>query len=104
MQTGDRYMANKFNCPKCGSAVNAWADLDTTLTFQINKNGKLVKRVIKNANQTDGRCGVECTECDWTLYGDSDYSEYPHFEELALQALAHEEEIETLSVKSKYSD
>ncbi len=104
MQTGDRYMPNKFNCPKCGSAVNAWADLDATVIFKINNHGKLIKRVIKNANQTDGRCGVECTECDWTLYADSDYSEYPHFEELACQALAYEEEIETLSVKSKYGD
>lgn len=96
-------MANKFNCPKCGSAVNAWADLDTTLTFQINKHGRLVKRKIKNAHQSDGRCGIECTECNWILYADSDYrAKYAQFEPLALQALAHQEEIETLSIKSKY--
>ncbi len=39
MQTGDRYMANKFTCPECGSAINAWADLDATVIFKINNHG-----------------------------------------------------------------
>lgn len=97
-------MTNKYKCPECDSNIRAWADLDATVTFKITKSGCLTKLKIKNANQTDGRCGVECTECDWTLYGDSDYSEYPHFEKLACQALGKQEEIETLSIKSKYSD
>lgn len=92
---------SKNKCPECGSVVQAWADLDTTLTFQINKNGKLAKRQIKNAYQSDGRCGVECTECNWTLYADSDYSEYPHFEALAGEALEYQANIRLLTVKSK---
>ncbi|MGX8948490.1 hypothetical protein [Providencia stuartii] len=94
-------MDNKYKCPECGSAIRAWADLDSTLTFEINKNGKLVKRQIKNSWQTDGRCGVECTKCDWILYADSNYSEYPHFEDLALEALGAQSEIHLLTIKKR---
>lgn len=56
----------KYTCPKCGSSVKAWADLDAKVTFDVSSGGKLTKQVISNNYQSDGRCGVKCSKCDWT--------------------------------------
>lgn len=60
-------------CPECGGAIEAWADLDATLTCSVGKNGKLKAPVIENALQSDGRAGVDCSECGWQIHAQDDY-------------------------------
>jgi transcription initiation factor IIE alpha subunit len=94
---------NEFKCPKCGSPVKAWADLDAQVTFTVTAAGKLTKPVITNSYQTDGRSGVDCTECDWRLHL-CDMSEDSPFEALATSALEAQEAIEFLSAKRQKSE
>ncbi|WP_083938398.1 hypothetical protein [Algicola sagamiensis] len=61
-------LKNNFSCPECNSTIKAWADLDAQVTFEISKNGKLVKRIIENVLQSDGCCGVECSKCSWAVH------------------------------------
>lgn len=94
-------MTSKYNCPECGSALNAWADIDVKISFQVNKKGKLVKRAIDNHWQTDGRCGIECTnrECMWDL-DDDNWDEFPHLAKLADETCEYQNGISTLSPKT----
>ena len=57
-------MAN-YLCPTCNSPLRVWADLDAELSLEVKPNGRLVKQKIRNIVQSDGRGGVDCTECDW---------------------------------------
>ncbi|HBN6882400.1 TPA: hypothetical protein L3310_002623 [Vibrio cholerae] len=93
-------MSNKSNyvCPECGSPIKAWADLDAQVSFVISKAGKLTKRVITNNYQSDGRCGVNCTECDWELHVDDLDSNSP-LKTAALDALERQSMIDELSAK-----
>lgn len=95
-------MAKKddFKCPVCGSPVKAWADLDAQVTFTVTATGKLTRPVIQNSYQTDGRCGVDCSECDWRLHG-SDMEEGSPFSALADSALEAQDSIQFLSAKRK---
>lgn len=91
-----------FKCPECSGEVSVWADLDAEVTFKINSRGKLVKRKIENSYQTDGRCGVKCTNCNWAIdHMDSVSPDLLHFEYLANEALAYQHEIRLLSIRSK---
>ncbi|WP_240224624.1 hypothetical protein [Rheinheimera hassiensis] len=94
---------NEFKCPKCGSPVKAWADLDAQVTFTVTASGKLTKPVIANSYQTDGRCGVDCSACDWSLHH-SDMQEDSIFESIANSALAAQDSIEFLSAKRQNSN
>lgn len=89
----------KFECPKCGSGLSAWADLDAKVTFDVCENGNLTRRRIKNTHQSDGRAGVECKNCNWEATGD-DLANYPNFEKLSDEALERQDRIELLSAKN----
>lgn len=89
---------NDFKCPECGSAVKAWADLDAQITFSVTSSGKLIKPVITNSQQSDGRCGVGCISCKWRLFHD-DMQGFGEFEVLAESALAAQESIDFLTAK-----
>lgn len=93
-------MAKKddFKCPDCGSPIYAWADLDATLKLQVSSTGKLSKQTIQNNLQSDGRCGVECTECDWEMHG-HDIPDGSPLEGLAQAALDAQERIDFLTEK-----
>lgn len=89
-------------CPECKSEIEAWADLDAEVSFRVSKTGKLIKRVITNTFQTDGKSGVRCTNCAWSLHGkDMDEVTHGHFLTLAEKALEQQENIIELSVKRK---
>lgn len=90
---------NTFKCPECNSNVTAWADIDAMVTFEVSKNGKLIRKSIENWYQTDGRAGIECTNCSWELTG-GDLVEYPHFESLADEALEYQHNIRSFAIKS----
>ncbi|GAB3478334.1 hypothetical protein [Marinomonas epiphytica] len=66
----------------------------------ISKSGKLTKQAITNVLQSDGRCGVECSECDWALNAD-DMGDKSPFKKLAESAFAQQEQIDELSAKHK---
>lgn len=89
---------SKYACPKCGSSIKAIADIDAQISFEISKSGKLTKRLIKNSFQTDGRCGVECSKCDWKLHA-HDMSVDSEFLDIADSALAQQAQIYELSPK-----
>ncbi len=89
-----------FECPECGSAIKAWADVDAQMSFVISKSGKLTKQIIQNNFQSDSRCGVECTECDWRLYSEDMEGNHP-FQSLALEALERQSMIDEFSSKRK---
>lgn len=89
----------KYGCPKCDSPVKAWADLDATVNFEISKSGKLIKQKITNNYQSDGRCGVECSECDWNVHREDMTVENNHFKKLADDAMTKQSSIDNLSVK-----
>lgn len=89
---------NDFTCPECGSNINAWADIDATAKFDVKKNGELKPPTISNSIQSDGRCGVECKECDWEAHGHDLDEESPLFR-LANEALKQQSEINFLSPK-----
>lgn len=88
-----------YGCPECGSPVQAWADLDATVRFAISKSGKLIKQTITNNYQSDGRCGVECSECDWAVHKEDMTAEHSHFEKLATDVLTRQGAIDNLSTK-----
>ncbi|MCI2286099.1 hypothetical protein L3081_25080 [Colwellia sp. MSW7] len=89
----------KYGCPQCGSPVNAWADLDATVNFVISKSGKLIKQTITNNYQSDGRCGVECSECDWAVHREDIKAPHAHFKKLADDAMTRQGTMANLSVK-----
>ena len=91
---------NKFKCPVCNGALNAWADLDAKVTLRVTETGALEVLSIKNVFQVDGRAGVECTECDWYFAASDCDQNYPQFIELADKALEKQEQIYLLSPKS----
>lgn len=35
-----------FECPECGSAIKAWADVDAQMSFVTSKSGKLTKQIV----------------------------------------------------------
>jgi hypothetical protein len=89
----------KICCPECGSQVKVWADLDAEASWLVTANGKLVNQEIKNNYQTDGRSGVECTNCDWKLYATEDDIPEP-FTELVELAFEKQDSIIYLNKKS----
>lgn len=89
----------KYICPECGSSIVAWADLDAEVTFNVNKSGELTSEKIENVFQSDARCGVQCSDCDWESDDISDESD-PFFQ-IANEALKRQQEIKLLSVKCK---
>ncbi|WP_018694323.1 hypothetical protein [Algicola sagamiensis] len=91
-------LKNNFSCPDCGSTVKAWADLDAQVTFEISKSGKLVKRIIENVQQSDGRCGVECSKCSWAVYGEDMDDDSP-FAKFVGEALGQQADIQFLTAK-----
>ncbi|MDX7853099.1 hypothetical protein ACTG2K_22850 [Aeromonas caviae] len=97
-------MSNKieYKCPECGSPINAWADLDATVKFSVSSAGKLTKKVISNNYQSDGRCGVECTKCDWVFHG-QDIPDDDPLHDLANAALDAQESIHVLAAKRSKS-
>jgi len=62
-------MKQKIECPECNSQLKVWIDIDADISFQVSRSGKLSKRVVQDNLQSDGRCGLECLECDWKVYG-----------------------------------
>lgn len=88
-----------YNCPKCKSTVTVWADLDAELSFEVSKEGKPKRRVIKNSRQSDARAGVRCTQCSWSMYAD-DISQGDQFLPLIDKALAKQDAISFLKPSS----
>ena len=88
---------SKYVCPECSSSIVAWADLDAQITFKVSKNGNLTNKKIENTFQSDSRCGVYCSECDWKL--DELSAEDEPFFELACEALEQQTQIKLLSAK-----
>ncbi|TVO81458.1 hypothetical protein AYI81_21185 [Shewanella algae] len=91
-----------YECPVCGSPIKAWADLEAKISFSVSKSGKLTKQFISNTYQTDGRRGVECSNCNWSQHVDDLDVDSP-FVELANTALKRQEQIDWLSVQQKRS-
>lgn len=91
---------SKFTCPNCGSPIQAWADLDATLKLQVSSTGKTSKPVVSNNLQSDGRSGVECTECEWSRHG-FDMEDDDPLLALAQAALDTQASMLELSVKRK---
>lgn len=89
---------SKYSCPECGAKVTVWADIDAVIEFDIAKSGKLTKQRIENSNQSDGRCGVKCSECGWSLDLD-DMDEKSPFLTPAEEALDKQQKIKSLSAK-----
>lgn len=71
-------MANqKIECPKCGSKLRVWLDLDASVSFEVSKVGNLSKRSINAEENGDCRCGVECTSCSFKRHNhDEDSDQY----------------------------
>ena len=88
-----------YNCPKCGGKLQAWADLDACAKFDINESGGLKRNEIKNNFQSDGRCGVECSECDWDQHIDDIDENNPHLIKAAQNAFSKQEAIGFLTSK-----
>jgi DNA-directed RNA polymerase subunit RPC12/RpoP len=95
-------MSQKYQCPECGSKIKVWADIDAQITFAVNRAGKLTKPVVTNNNQSDGRAGVECSECHWTL-SRQDMAEDDVFFPLVDSVLDEQSSIEFLTAKRNQS-
>ena len=89
-------MNKEFKCPECGGDIKVWADIDAEASFKVSETGSLEGLIIKNVFQSDGRCGVECTECKWELNFVDEHPEYPELEKLANDALEWQEKIDYL--------
>lgn len=94
---GNPMSNSKYVCPECGSSIVAWADLDAQIIFKVNESGNLINQRIENLFQSDGRCGVQCSKCDWKI-DDISEGDDPFFE-LANEALKQQEVIKSLSAK-----
>lgn len=89
---------SEYECPRCSSSIIAVADIDAQISFKISKSGKLTKPRISNSFQTDGRCGVRCSECDWSLHA-HDMDEGNVLLGIAGSALEQQDQIKELSAK-----
>jgi hypothetical protein len=69
------------------------------MSFTVGKAGALTKQIIKNVDQSDGRCGVECSVCDWSVHIGEMNSEFAHFEQVAIEALQRQSQVDFLSPK-----
>mgnify|MGYP000692879877 CR=1 FL=1 len=88
---------NKPCCPECRAIITVWADIDAKATWSISQTGSLYKQEITNSFQSDARAGIECTECDWSVYAGSSGSD--QFEEIMSTALARQEAISRFAAK-----
>ena len=62
-------MKRKIECPECQGPLKVWLDIDASLLFSVSATGKLSKRAIEDNAQSDGRCGIECQNCNWQILG-----------------------------------
>ncbi|KJC15026.1 hypothetical protein [Pseudomonas aeruginosa] len=62
-------MKHKIECPECSSLLKVWIDIDADISFHVSRTGKLSKREVQDNMQSDGRCGLQCLECDWKVHG-----------------------------------
>ncbi|HCL3557710.1 TPA: hypothetical protein N2A72_006531, partial [Pseudomonas aeruginosa] len=62
-------MKQKIECPECSSQLKVWIDIDADISFHVSRAGKLSKRAVQDNMQSDGRCGLQCLECDWKVHG-----------------------------------
>lgn len=88
-----------YNCPKCGESLQAWADLDACAKFNINENGRLKRTEIKNCFQSDYRCGVACSKCDFDISVDDMDESQSHLIKAAQSAFSKQESIDFLTSK-----
>lgn len=88
---------NKYCCPNCGGTVSAWADLDACLRLTVGARGGLSSLSITNSHQSDGRAGVECTKCDWSLHADE--AKKSVFEHVIVRTFEWQEGIESLMAR-----
>lgn len=91
----------QFCCPECGGQLKAWADLDAEVSWLVTPSGGLQKRVIRNTYQSDGRSGIECSQCDWEFDGDESVSK--KLAKLAEKACDKQCEIDFLAPTAKPS-
>lgn len=62
-------MKQKIECPDCQGQLKVWIDIDADISFHVSRAGKLSNREVTDNLQSDGRCGLQCLECDWGVYG-----------------------------------
>lgn len=62
-------MKQKIECPKCQGPLKVWLEIDASLIFNVSNSGKLSKRAIQDNEQSDGRCGLKCQQCNWQIRG-----------------------------------
>lgn len=56
-------------CPECRGQLKVWVDVDASVSFSVSRTGRLTHREIQNNHQGDGRCGLKCQQCTWSIYG-----------------------------------
>ena len=61
-------MTQKIECPTCQGPLRVWIEIDADISFQVSRTGKLSKREVRDNEQTDGRCGFKCQNCDWWIH------------------------------------
>lgn len=86
---------SNFKCPNCKGTLQVWVDLDATFTMKVKPDGTLYKREITNADQTDGRAGIECTACDW----EADVNDFENYADVVREAELKQAEIQQLVPK-----
>lgn len=62
-------MSQIIECPECQGPLKVWIEIDADISFHVSRTGKLSKREVRDNEQTDGRCGLECRNCDWQIHG-----------------------------------
>ena len=62
-------MAQRIECPECRGPLKVWIDIDADISFHVSRTGQLSKREVRDNQQSDGRCGLECQDCGWQVHG-----------------------------------
>lgn len=61
-------MSQKIQCPDCQGPLKVWIEIDAEMSFHVSRTGKFSKREVRDNEQTDGRCGFNCQNCDWKIH------------------------------------
>ncbi|RXU01337.1 hypothetical protein B1F69_04505 [Pseudomonas syringae] len=62
-------MAQRIECPECRGPLKVRIDIDADISFRVSRTGQLSKREVRDNQQSDGRCGLECQDCRWQVHG-----------------------------------
>ncbi len=59
-------------CPECGGRITVWFDVNTEVQYTVRPGGGLSKPTVFTSDTGEGRFGIRCNCCSWSVHGDDD--------------------------------